>query len=136
MSKRVGMIAASELLDRIKAELNVPSRVAMGLFRRCCAMVNFFVVESNRELAGVDDAKPGPAIWMAAASAPVHQLRCGGRNSAPGLPTPQFYSTLSLFGSQWRPLAGSRCIIAAPMMEKFCSILSAGMKRMTAALLF
>ena len=48
--------------------------MAFDLFRRSCAMANFFSVPSNRELISIDKAKPRPAVWAAAASAPVHQV--------------------------------------------------------------
>jgi hypothetical protein len=76
--ERLDMMAASKLLDRLAADLDVQPQVAMDLYRRCCAMGNFFAVDSNRELAGVDDAKPRPAIWTAAANVPVHQAMVDG----------------------------------------------------------
>jgi hypothetical protein len=75
---RLNMPETIDLLDKIAVELGVAPWSAMNLFRRCCAMGNFFAVESNRAMAGIDDAKPGPAIWAAAATAPVHKVIIDG----------------------------------------------------------
>jgi len=64
---------AERLLGRIANEVGTTPMMAFDLFRRCCAMANFFSVVSNRELINIDEAKPRPAIWAAAATVPVHQ---------------------------------------------------------------
>jgi hypothetical protein len=76
--ERLSMSATTELLDRIKSELDVKRQSAMDLFRRCRAMGNFFAVDANRVMTGVDDSQPWPAIWTAAARAFVHQAMVDG----------------------------------------------------------
>src|SRR5262249_55319773 len=61
---------AERLLGRIANEVGTTPMMAFDLFRRCCAMANFFSVVSNRELINIDEAKPRPAIWAAAATVP------------------------------------------------------------------
>jgi len=70
--------ADAKILDRIVAELGVAPQAAADLLRRCCAMGNFLSVESNRAMAGVDNFKPRPSVWAAAATAPVHQAIVDG----------------------------------------------------------
>jgi hypothetical protein len=69
---------AIDIIERMQSRLGTEPQVATNLFRRCCAMANFLAIESNRMLIGVDDAKPDPAVWVAAASAPVHQVMIEG----------------------------------------------------------
>jgi hypothetical protein len=65
---------AERLLDRIASDTGASPEMAFDLFRRSCAMANLFSVPSNRELVDIGETKPRPAVWAAAASAPVHQV--------------------------------------------------------------
>jgi hypothetical protein len=69
---------ASDIVARIQSRLGTEPDVTTDLFRRCCAMANLFADAANRMLVGIDDAKPDPAVWLAAASAPVHQVTIDG----------------------------------------------------------
>jgi hypothetical protein len=77
-SHRPCVSADAKILDRIVAELGVAPEAAANLLRRCCAMGNFLSVESNRAMAGVDNFKPRPSVWAAAATAPVHRAIMDG----------------------------------------------------------
>jgi hypothetical protein len=63
-----------ELLDDISGMLGTDRGVTLDLFWRCCAIGNFFSSETNRMHFGLDEGKPGPGVWAAAASAPVHEI--------------------------------------------------------------
>jgi hypothetical protein len=66
------------MLQGVPAE-RTPPRATTVLFRRCCAMCNFFAVEANRLLVGVEDeGQPEPPVWAAAATAPVHRVLNAG----------------------------------------------------------
>jgi hypothetical protein len=65
---------AGRLLERIAGEVGASPQMAMDLFRRCCAVMNFFAVASNRELVGANETKPAPAICSAAARVTVHHV--------------------------------------------------------------
>jgi hypothetical protein len=71
---RMTQADAGRLLNRIATETGTSPQMAFDLFRRSCAMANFFSVPSNRELISIDETKPRPAVWVAAAVAPVHQV--------------------------------------------------------------
>ena len=61
--ERLTVAEAAAILSRIADQLGISPPVASDLFRRCCAMANFFAVESNRKLVGVDDeGQPEPAV--------------------------------------------------------------------------
>jgi hypothetical protein len=66
------------ILGRVADQLGTGPHVTTDLFRRCCALANFFAVEENRLLVGVDESNPDPDIWIAAAAVSVQQVLIGG----------------------------------------------------------
>ncbi len=77
-SQQVSGAEANEIIDRIARRLGADKWLAIDLFRRCCAMANFFAVEANCSRIGVDQSKPEPAMWRVAASVPVRRTYIDG----------------------------------------------------------
>jgi hypothetical protein len=71
-------LETAAILGRVADQLGTGPHLTTDLFRRCCAIANFFAVEENRLLVGVDENNPDPNIWIAAATASVQQVLTGG----------------------------------------------------------
>lgn len=67
----------NELWDRIRQALDTEPHETSDLFRRACALANFFSGETMRARFGVTEGKPPWEIWVAAANARVVQLPIG-----------------------------------------------------------